>query len=773
IQLIQRFYDPDQGRVLLDGKDIKTLNVAWLRSHIGIVSQEPVLFTGSIEENIRFGKQDATDEEVQAAAKMANAHEFIMALPENYKTLSGDKLSGGQKQRVAIARALISNPKILLLDEATSALDNTSERVVQDALDKAKAGRTTIVIAHRLSTIRNADLIIGLERGCVVESGTYDDLMEYKGLYYELVTAQMQKEKEKEVDPDIDKEDDEVEREFVRERSFHKIHSKQSIASNDDFDENDKEDDKTASDAQKKKKKRSRTPFVFQIFKLNAPEWPWILMGAVFSLIFGAIQPIFALFFAQIYGLFGEPDLKKQEHLTSIYAGLMFLIGFVGGVAQFLSNLGFAKSGEELTLRMRKLTFSAIIRQEIGYFDYETNSVGALVTRLSSDAAALKYATQAIEQIRTVVALHQEKHFIDLYENAFNQEFKKQKCQLHLVGLGAAIANSIMYFLHSATFSYGSKLVDNHEMTFDNVFRVFAVITFAMMTVGRSMAMIPGYSKAQQAALRIMKLNKRQSQINPYDESGIILKEVIGNIEFDDVYFRYPTRPTLRILRNFSLKCLSSSTTALVGPSGSGKSTTIALLQRFYDPLKGKILLDGHDIQVLNIRWLRSIMGLVQQEPVLFNLSIRDNIAYGDSSREVTQDEIERVARTANIHELIKSLPQGYETSCGAKGSQLSGGQKQRIAIARALIRSPKILLLDEATSALDNKSEKVVQAALDKARTGRTCLSIAHRLSTIQNSEKIAVVDRGKMKEEGTHDELLRLNGIYAKLASAQKRTT
>ncbi|CAF4001185.1 unnamed protein product, partial [Rotaria sp. Silwood1] len=267
---------------------------------------------------------------------------------------------------------------------------NTSERVVQDALDKAKAGRTTIVIAHRLSTIRNADLIIGLERGCVVESGTYDDLMEYKGLYYELVTAQMQKEKEKEVDPDIDKEDDEVEREFVRERSFHKIHSKQSIASNDDFDENDKEDDKTASDAQKKKKKRSRTPFVFQIFKLNAPEWPWILMGAVFSLIFGAIQPIFALFFAQIYGLFGEPDLKKQEHLTSVYAGLIFLIGFVGGVAQFLSNLGFAKSGEELTLRMRKLTFSAIIRQEIGYFDYETNSVGALVTRLSSDAAALK-----------------------------------------------------------------------------------------------------------------------------------------------------------------------------------------------------------------------------------------------------------------------------------------------------------------------------------------------------------------------------------------------
>ena len=240
-----------------------------------------------------------------------------------------------------------------------------------------------------------------------------------------------------------------------------------------------------------------------------------------------------------------------------------------------------------------------------------------------------------------------------------------------------------------------------------------------------------------------------------------------GNVEFVNVRFRYPSRPNFRILKDFSLKCSSGATTALVGPSGGGKSTTIGLLQRFYDPLKGRVLLDGHDIKILNLRWLRSLMGLVQQEPVLFNLSIRDNIAYGDNSRQVTQEEIERVARMANIHESIISLPKGYETFCGSKGNQLSGGQKQRselrldlferlmracliaVAIARALIRSPKILLFDEATSALDNISEKIVQTALDKARSGRTCLTIAHRLSTIQNSEKIAVVDRGKMKEE------------------------
>ncbi|XP_010631199.1 ATP-dependent translocase ABCB1-like isoform X4 [Fukomys damarensis] len=242
-----------------------------------------------------------------------------------------------------------------------------------------------------------------------------------------------------------------------------------------------------------------------------------------------------------------------------------------------------------------------------------------------------------------------------------------------------------------------------------------------------------------------------------------------GDVTFSDVVFKYPTRPDIPVLQGLSLQVKKGQTLALVGSSGCGKSTAVQLLERFYDPLAGTVLVDGKEIQQLNVQWLRAQLGIVSQEPILFDCSIGENIAYGDNSRTVSQEEIVKAAKEANIHQFIKSLPDKYNTRVGDKGTQLSGGQKQRIAIARALVRQPRILLLDEATSALDTESEKVVQEALDKAREGRTCIVIAHRLSTIQNADVIVVIQNGRVKEHGTHQQLLAQKGIYFSMVSVQ----
>jgi ATP-binding cassette, subfamily B (MDR/TAP), member 11 len=289
----------------------------------------------------------------------------------------------------------------LFIDDLS--IDNTSERIVQDTLDKAKEGRTTIVIAHRLSTIRHADLIVGFDRGQVVEQGTHEELIAKKGLYYELVTTQTQKE-----DDDDDEEeeavDEEEERHIIRQQSRKdepilrddtlelfslviRSISRQSSVSVGDLDEFD---DDTDLDSLSKAKDCSRVPFSFRILQHNAPEWRWILLGSVSSLINGTGQPMFALFLSHIFRLFAEPDIAEQQRLTNVYAMIIFSIGCVTGLTEFLAGISFAQSGEALTMRMRKATFSALLRQEIGYFDYEGNSVGALVTRLSSDSSALK-----------------------------------------------------------------------------------------------------------------------------------------------------------------------------------------------------------------------------------------------------------------------------------------------------------------------------------------------------------------------------------------------
>eukprot|EP00571_Detonula_confervacea_P016438 CAMPEP_0172302832 /NCGR_PEP_ID=MMETSP1058-20130122/4475_1 /TAXON_ID=83371 /ORGANISM="Detonula confervacea, Strain CCMP 353" /LENGTH=1448 /DNA_ID=CAMNT_0013013465 /DNA_START=173 /DNA_END=4519 /DNA_ORIENTATION=- len=483
IGLIERFYDPLGGCVKLDGVDMKDLNVNFLRSQIGYVGQEPALFATTIANNIRYGKPDATMEEIEEAAKRANAHDFVKSFPEGYDTQVGDRgtqLSGGQKQRIAIARVLVGNPKLLLLDEATSALDSESELVVQEALDQllAREKRTTVIIAHRLTTIRNADVIVVIAGGKVVETGTHDSLMSLDGGHYRKL-------------------------------------------------------------------------------------------------------------------------VQKQELSLEIGAGA----------------IEASRTGSE------------------GNLASMTGSTGDLM----ASAKSFKDKTQ---------------------------------------------------------------------------------------------------------------------------------------LKFNGVRFAYPTRPNKPILDKFKLSVMQGETLALVGPSGGGKSTTIGLIERFYDPDEGSIEFEGVDLKELNIQWYRDQIGIVSQEPTLFSGTIAKNIAYG--APNATMDEIEAAAIAANAHDFITSFPRGYETDVGEGGAQLSGGQKQRIAIARALVKNPKVLLLDEATSALDSESERVVQSALDKLMESndRTTIVIAHRLSTIRTADRIAFIAGGKLREIGSHDELMeKPNGRYKRLVESQRR--
>uniref|UniRef100_A0A670ZDE9 ABC transporter domain-containing protein n=1 Tax=Pseudonaja textilis TaxID=8673 RepID=A0A670ZDE9_PSETE len=298
-------------------------------------------------------------------------------------------------------------------------------------------------------------------------------------------------------------------------------------------------------------------------------------------------------------------------------------------------------------------------------------------------------------------------------------------------------------------------------------YSVFFSVLIGAFSLGQASPNLENVANARGAAYQVFKIIKKPRPIDSSSIEGFKLDKLRGEIEFKNIYFSYPSRPNIQILRGLNLKIKPGQTIALVGSSGCGKSTTIQLLQRFYDPPQGQITIDGHDVRTLNIKWMRENIGIVSQEPVLFATTIAGNIRYG--REDITDAEIEQAAKEANAYDFIMKLPEKFNTRVGERGAQLSGGQKQRIAIARALARNPKILLLDEATSALDNQSESIVQAALDKARAGRTTIVIAHRLSTIRTADVIAGFEKGVLVEQGTHSELMAHKGVYYALVMQQ----
>ncbi|OQV23113.1 Multidrug resistance protein 1 [Hypsibius exemplaris] len=853
LALLQRFYDPDEGQVLLDGTDIKNLNVHWLRSNIGVVSQMPVLFGLTIAENISLGRE-VTDQQIESAARSANIHDFIVSQPEitlnefvksefnhgmaterpsaNAETNS----PAGRKQRIAIARALVTNPTILLLDEATSALDGESEHLVQAAIDKARESRATIAIAHRLSTIQNANTIYVMEKGLVAEQGTHETLLERKGIYHELVSLQRLQRRDDNLEGPmaVDSIEDEWQKEEITDEKKRKLSRQKS----EKVSKNGKEKDSVEEKMKELKEEDGETPTFFRMLRENTPEWRWIAAGTLGSAILGSGMPAYSLLYGQIFEEFSSSDEELLKR-AGIFWSLMFLaLGGANGVGHLLQAGMFGASGDKLTHRLRIRTFQNILRQDMAYYDEPRHTTGKLTTRLATDAPMVKGATgirmgvmvnsmvggiaaivismvfgwklglaiigmapililagglnmklhtgdqkkdiqeaekagntasEAIENIQTVQSLSQEEYFYKTYSHylSFPHRINMRRSKVYAVAYG--LSQAVMFFLYAGAFRLGFYLVTTGDMQFTDVFRVFFGISFVAMVFGQMSTMLPDYAKARISAGLILKMMNQEPRIDCFSSDGLKL-EVNGEIEFRNVDFTYPSRPDVPILKKLSFKVLPGQTLAIVGASGCGKSTVVSLLERFYDPNGGEILIDGKNLKSLNLEHFRSSMAIVSQEPILFNTSIKDNISYSlpvDAS--IPDEKLFDAAKVANIHNFVNNLPDRYDTGVGEKGVQLSGGERQRVSIARAVIRDPKILLLDEATSALDSTSEKGVQLALQTASAGRTCIVIAHRLSTIREADVIIVMDKGQIMEQGTHADLLEKGGIYADLTRGQ----
>ncbi|KAE9553369.1 hypothetical protein FO519_003432 [Halicephalobus sp. NKZ332] len=387
-------------------------------------------------------------------------------------------------------------------------------------------------------------------------------------------------------------------------------------------------------------------------------------------------------------------------------------------------------------------------------------------------AVAGAIAEESFSSMRTIHSLNAQNQEINRYEEALEDGRKTGIIKYMYMALGYGAAHITMYVSYAVAFFFGSRLVI-WDPSFDrgSVFTVFFSVMTGSTALGGALPHLTSIAMAKGAARTVLSVINNDPRIDPYSQDGMVLSKVKGSIEVNDVHFRYPLRKDAKILNGISFTAKPGEKIALVGSSGCGKSTIINLLLRFYDPECGNIKLDGHDLRELNVKALRDAIGIVSQEPILFDGTLEENVLLGNEFG--SREDVIRCLKMANAYDFITKLPDGLYTRVGERGVQLSGGQKQRIAIARALIKNPKVLLLDEATSALDTESERIVQEALDKAQEGRTTIIVAHRLATIRDVEQIHVFRNGEIVESGNHQQLMDARGIFYSMVEAQQIQT
>ena len=814
VWLAYRFFDPQKGRILLGGEDLKTLPLERIREQIAVVTQDTYLFHGTVADNLRFGKRDATQEQLEAAARAANAHEFISELPQGYDTYVGERairLSGGQRQRIAIARALLKDAPILILDEALSSVDAENEAVIQEALDRLMQGRTTLIIAHRLSSIVGADRILVLEDSHLVEVGSHDELIAADGIYARLMA------------------DQQTAGFASRPANLATVDQLTSAVVGPASPPHEEEPIPTPAALEDSYPMGAFT-ILRRLLTLIVPWWKQqtitfllgiahhgsiiglgvisaLLVGEVFRggdltlylILLGVFAPLTAFFtWAEgwlahdlAYRLLAEMRIDMYRKMDAIAPAYLVkrrsgdIVGVVGGdiekIEYFFAHtispafvafvvplavlITLALISWPLAIVLLPFLLAVAIRP---FYDQTTNErLGDEV--LSKLGGIHAQMVDNIQGMREISAFDQgPARTGDIRERGWDfagsqLKFKKaQESQTSFIesitGLGGL-----------AVLAMGAWLVLEGRMDRPDLplAALLALSTFSPVSdlarTGKDLM------ETLAAGRRVFAVHDEPMSVQ--DGPGVAAPGEVAVptaplVRFDGTSFAYgPGLP--QAVSDLSFTIEPGQTVALVGRSGAGKSTCAYLLMRFWDPQSGEVSLGNHNLKEFRLDPLRDSIAFVTQDTYLFNASIGDNIALGKFG--ASQEEIEEAASQANAHGFISSFPEGYDTMVGERGMQLSGGQRQRISIARALLKNAPVLILDEATSHLDAVSEHQVRQALNRLMSGRSTVIIAHRLSTVRDADKLIVLDRGRKVEEGSHDELMERNGLYAQLVAAQ----
>jgi ATP-binding cassette, subfamily B, bacterial len=809
VRLLLRFFDPEAGSVKIGGHDLRQLSFDQIRSMISVVNQDTFLFHGTVEDNIRMGRPQASMQDVETAAKAANIHDFITGLPQGYATIVGEKgvkLSGGQRQRVAIARALLRNTPILVLDEALSAVDAENEAVIQDALDVLMRGRTTLVLAHRLSSVIDCDRILVLDGGRVAESGGHEELMRRGGVYAQLMAEQ------------------------ARERHTDDILDVAPV------DRSGERRPETAAQGSA----TARPALTEGIIRAEGLGWarlivvlmklivPWRgRLAATFA--FGVLR-VLAFIGVGVLGALAVQALKNGQPYAP-YLWALAVVAPLSGLLHWLESwlahdMAFRLLAEMRIDAFRKLDALApayLVRRRTGdlmslathdielveYFFAHTVApafvailvpavvlvvlgsasgwiVLALlpfllavglspvlmrkrVDRLGSQAREAAgelgaFAVDSVQGLGEIVAFQQERprgeqldKLTDHHARLRLPFFSELTWQHSLVEILTGLGGLAVVATGAALAAQGT--IDPASLPLLALLAMAAFLPVSEIAhVGRQLADTMG------ATRRVYGL--AQEPVPVTDGPGVGARSGPAALIVEKASFTYPgqERPALS---DVSFAVPAGKTVALVGMSGAGKTTTAQLLMRFWDPDQGRITLNGADLRAWKLDDLRRRIALVAQDTYLFNDSLRANILI--ARPDAGEADLRAAVANASLADLVESLPDGLDSPVGERGTSLSGGQRQRVAIARAFLKDAPVLILDEATSHLDAVNETAVRGALDRLKADRATIVIAHRLSTIRDADLIVVMEHGRVVETGSHDALLARGGLYAQLVSRQ----